>query len=194
MRIPLLWLLACAAAVPLRAQNIFVVVEDGVPRAVKAISDDHRPEIDDHGQLHKSQGLRYSLRKAVIYGLGVIDISAFKVEFTNSLSGVGTLQMHIYGRLKANTALRRCFMVMRFETESGKSVDFEPLPDLEANKEVVYDQVANLPLHQSPGSGHYDLMFFSDGLELLTSRMPPMYVAQQRQKTRDYFAQRAAAH
>jgi hypothetical protein len=194
MKTWLLCLAALAAVGPLRAQSIFVVMEDGVPKAVKAVADDGRAEISVNGTLHKSSGLTYSLRKSVIYGPGLIDISAFKVETTSSFSGGGALQLHVYGRLKSDTALQNCFVVLRIVTDLGKNVEFVGLPDLAANQETVCDTLINLPMHFVAGSGKFDLLFFSNGLQLLTSRMPPMYVAQQRQKTQDYLQQRAAAH
>jgi hypothetical protein len=189
MKIRMLCLAATLAIAPLRAQSTFVVIEDGVPKPVRAISDDGRPQYELNGKLHSSSGLTYNLRKAPIFGLGLIDISAFNVEFTNTASNSASLQLRIYGRLKADASLKNCFMVLRFATDLGKGVHFVALPDLIANQEAVYDQVFDMPVHFEPGGGHYELLFFSNGFQLLTSRMAPMYVAEQRQKTRDYLLQ-----
>jgi hypothetical protein len=189
MKIRLLCLAASMAITPVHAQSTFVVIEDGVPKPVRAISNDGRPQYELNGTLHSSSGLTYNLRKAPIYGLGLIDISNFKVEFTNMASSAGTLQLHIYGRLKSDVSLKNCFVVLRFVTDLGKGVHFVALPDLIANQEAVYDKLFDMPLHFEPGSGHYELLFFSNGFQLLTSRMAPMYVAEQRQKTRDFLLQ-----
>jgi hypothetical protein len=193
MKVRLLCLAAMLAAIaPLRAQSTFVVIEDGVPKPVRAISADGRPQYELSGKLHSSSGLTYSLRKAPIYGLGLIDVSKFEVEFTNSTSNEASLQLHIYGRLKADASLKNCFVVLRFTTDLGKGVHFVALPDLIANEEAVYDQVFDMPIHFEPGSGHYEMLFFSNGFQLLDTRMAPMYVAEQRQKTRDYLLQHMA--
>jgi hypothetical protein len=190
MKIWLLCLAGTMAIAPLHAQSTFVVIEDGMPKPVRAISDDGRPEYEVNGQLHTSSGLTYTLRNAPIYGLGLIDVSAFKVEFTD-INGTG-LELHVYGRLRADAPLKNCFVVLRLNLEMGKSVDFVPLPDLIANQETVYDKMFAMPSHFDPGGGHYDLLFFSNGFQLLTSQMAPMYIAEQRQKTRDFLLQRAA--
>jgi len=194
MKILLFCVAALAVLAPLRAQSIFVVMEDGVPKPVKAISDDGHPEIMVKGALHKSSGLTYSLRKAAIYGVGLIDLSSFKLETTTMYTNGANLQMHVHGRLTSDTSLKQCFVVLRLVTDMGPGVVFVPLPDLEANQEADVDRLADLPLHFEMGKGKFEILIFSNGLQLLTSRMPPMYVAQQKQKTQDYLLQHAAAH
>jgi len=194
VKIWFLCLAAFAAATPLRAQNIFVVLEDGVPKPVKAMTDDNFPEIETNGHLHKSTGLTFSIRRARIFGLGLVDISAFKLEITAQYTNRAEPQVHVYGRLKSDTSIKNCFFVLRLVTDNGNSVVFGALPDLPANQEVVYDRLLDMPMHFEFSSGRFEKFFFSDGLQLLTSEMPPMYVSQQRQRTRDYLLQRAQPH
>ncbi len=185
MRISTLFLCLLAAAAPLRAQHLFVVVENGAHKPVRAVRNGH-PQVESNGELHTAQGITYSISKAVIYGRGLINVSAFKLEGTSAYSDAGQPQLHIYGRLKSDRTIKNCFFVVTLVSDTGSGVIYEELPDLEADREVVYDQLFDLPIHNLFTTGHFTYYLFSNGLELLTTDMPPLYVHEQRQRTEDY--------
>jgi hypothetical protein len=191
MKLLPLGLLVLSAALPLRAQNLFIVVEDGVRYPVKAVVN-KAPLIMINGQPHAAKSQTFSLAKAPIFGLGVVDISAFKIEYSTANSDIGLPQLHVYGRLKADTALRHCFFVIRLNSDSGKSVICDALPDLAPGQEAVYDSFFDMQLHNLPGDGHFNVLIFSNGLQLPTSAMSPAFVANQKRKTLDYLQSHAA--
>lgn len=191
MKLLPLGLLVLSAALPVRAQNLFIVVEEGVRYPVKAVVD-QAPLIMINGQPHAAKSRTFSLARAPIFGLGVVDISAFKIEVSNIHSDVGQPQLHVYGRLKSDTALRHCFFVIRLNSDSGKSVICDALPDLVPGQDAVYDSFFDLPLHNLPGDGRFSVLIFSNGLQLPTSAMSPAFVANQKQKTLDYLQSHSA--
>ena len=180
-----------AAALPLRAQNLFIVVENGARYPVKAV-ENRAPLIMDKGQARAAKSQNFSLAKAPIFGLGTVDVGAFKVEITSAFSRIGQPQLHVYGRLKADTPLRRCFFVLPVVAEAGKSVICDALPDVGPEQDAVYDQLFDLPLHNLPGNGHFTVLIFSNGLQLTTSLMSPGFIAAQKQKTLAYMQSHAA--
>ena len=191
MKLPLLGLLLLGAARPVHAQNLFIVVENGVRYPVKAVVN-KAPLIIVDGHPRAAQGQNFSLAKAPIFGLGVVDVGAFKVEITSNLNAAGLPQLHVYGRLKADTAQHSCFFVLRVNSDMGKSIICDALPDLAPGEDAVYDQLFDLPPRGLPGDGHFETLIFSRGLQLLTSRMAPAFVAMQRQRTLQYLQSHAA--
>ncbi len=192
MKLPLLGLLALAA-LPLRAQSLFVVTEEGVRYPVKAV-DGQGPVIVVQGQPRHATGGLFSLAKAPIYGLGTVDLRDFKLDVTNLASESSTaaeIKLHVHGHLRADRAVRHCFFVLRLVSEAGRSVICHELPDLPPNQDVDYDRFFDLPLHGLPGDGKFETLIFSDGLQLTTTRMPPFYVAEQRRKTEEYLTSHA---
>jgi hypothetical protein len=190
MKLLTLGLATCMAAVPLRAQNLFIVVENGVRYPVKAV-ENKSPVIVVGGQARAAKGQSFSLARAPIFGSGVVDVGAFKVEVTTMYSRVGQPQLHVYGRLKADTPLHHCFFVLRVATDAGKSVICDALPDLGPGEDAVYDSLFDLPLHAPPGDGRFETLIFSNGLQLLTSRMAPAFIAAQRSRTAAYLQSHA---
>jgi hypothetical protein len=191
MKLLPLGLLVCAAAMPLRAQNLFVVLEDdGVHYPVKAV-ENKRPLIIVHGQPRSARSDTFSLAKAPIFGLGTIDLSAFKIEITTTLSSVGQPQLHVYGRLRADQPLAHCFFVVRLATDMGKSVICDALPDLAPGRDAVYDSLFDLPPRGIPLEGKFNVLIFSNGLQLTTSQMSPGFIAAQRAKTVQYLREHA---
>jgi hypothetical protein len=194
MKLLPLGLFVLAGALPLRAQSLFVVTEEGARYPVKAV-DDQGPEIVVHGQLRHSTGGLFSLVKAPIYGLGTVDLRDFKLDISNVASASSTaadVKLHVHGHLRADRAVQHCFFVLRVVSEAGRSVVCHELPDLPPNQDVDYDRFFDLPLHGLPGAGKFETLIFADGLQLTTTRMPPLYVAEQRTKTEEYLKGHAA--
>src|SRR6185312_16211966 len=171
-----------AAALPLRAQNIFVVTEGGGSFPVKAVAN-HHPVVSDKGHLRRSDGLSFSLRKATIFGPGVLDTRIFKAEITTQYSNGGSPQFHVWGHLTADVPLKNVFFVMVVNGDLGNSIFFDALPDLVPGQKADYDQLFDLPIREVE-SGRYTMHYFANGLEELTTAMPPFYVTQQHEKTR----------
>jgi hypothetical protein len=191
MKLLPLGLFVLAGALPLRAQNLFVVMDEGVRYPVKAV-DDQGPEIVVHGQLRHATGGLFSLAKAPIYGWGVVDLHDFRVEVSSLNSSGIQVQLHVHGHLRADADLQHCFFVIPLVADAGKSVVCHPLPDLPAGQDIVYDRFFDLPLHGLPGDGKFEVLVFANGLQLTTTRMPAMYVADQRRKTEAYLKSHAA--
>jgi TonB family protein len=74
--------------------------------------------------------------------------------------------------------------VLEITAGNDTGVLFAHLPDLEAGKEEAFDQYFRL--QTALEEGHYLMHFFSDGVELLHSRMPAPYLAAQKQKSDDF--------
>ena len=169
------------------AQNIFVVNEDGRLRMVREIRNGF-PEIDVDGKLQRGYGKRFGLVKTPVYLPGFIVLPKFIVR-TYHLEMIDTAarlnyELEIHGTAKSDVALKNCFFVLELMSGQDVSVTFADLPDLEAGKEEDFDLYFKLqiPLEE----GRYVVHLFSDGVELLHSRMPESYVAAQKQKTDDF--------
>lgn len=181
-----------AAVLPLRAQNIFSVSENGAVLPVRAI-EDRQPFVLDHGRWRRSDSTRYSLRRAQIFSLGTLDIGAFKIEFTHALSDSDEPDLHIYGRLKADIPLRHCFFVIKVTGDLGTGLFFDGLPDLPANEEVRYDRRFPYAAQAHGMVQIAGVYLFADGLQLLTSRDDPFFVSQQHEKTRQALQRQRSA-
>ena len=173
------------------AQNAFVVDEDGRPRLVQEIRNGH-PEIDVDGKLQQASGQRFGLIKAPVYLPGFVALPKFNVN-TRHLEMIGSAarlnyEMEIHGIVKSDVSLKNCFFVLDLTSWKDRSVLFASLPNLEAGKEEDFDLYFKLqvPLEE----GHYMVHIFSDGVELLHSKMPAAYLAVQKQKTDDFWSGR----
>lgn len=167
-----------------RAQNLFVVEEDGVRYPVKAINN-YQPVVFDHGRLRHSHGASFSFARAQIFSPGLLDISHFEVEMSAVFTNAGDREFHLHGRFTSATDLRNCFVVLRI-TGADTGVMFAELPDMKAGQEVVFDQLYPFPGHSAGGIVHIDSLYFSNGLQVLTTKMNPFFIAQQHKKTEAY--------
>ena len=187
--LPILGLLAIAPHAS--AQNAFVVNEDGRIRLVKEVRNGN-PEIDVDGKLQRGYGRKFALIKTPFYLPFLVDLPKFNVktyhlELINSGARLN-YELQIQGRAKADVALKHCFFVLELTSWRDTSVVFAELPDLEAGKEKAFD--LNFKLQIPLEEGHYKIHLFSDGAELLHSKMPAAYLAAQKQKTDDYLSGR----
>jgi TonB family protein len=185
--LPVLGLLAIAPHAS--AQNAFVAYEDGQVRLVKEVRDGH-PQIDVEGKLQRGYGGRFALMKTPFYLPGLVTLPKFvvKTHYLEMIQSGARLnyELWIEGRAKADVALKHCFFVLELTSWRGSNVVFAELPDLEAGKEKAFELYFTLqiPLEE----GHYKIHLFSDGAELLHSKMPTAYLAVQKQKTDDYLS------
>ncbi len=187
--IPLLVLGVLALAPRASAQNVFVVNEEGHARVVKEIRHG-APEIDVDGKLQEASAQQYALIKAPFYRPGLVALPKFIVRTrhlnVNLAHSAGRLnyEMEVRGVAKSDVSLQNCFFVLELTSWKDSGYLFSRLPDLEAGKEVDFELSFKLqvPLEE----GRYVVHIFSDGVELLHSRMPADYLAAQTQKSDDY--------
>jgi TonB family protein len=92
--------------------------------------------------------------------------------------------MEIHATAKSDVSLKNCFLVLEITAWKDKGFLFAGMPDLEAGNVTYFDQSFRLqvPLDE----GHYVVHIFSDGAELLHSKMQPGYLAAQQQKLDDF--------
>jgi TonB family protein len=183
--LPVLGLLAIAPQAS--AQNAFVVNEDGQVRLVKGIRNGN-PEIDVDGKLQRGYGRKFALIKTPFYLPCLVDLPKFIVktyhlELVNSGARLN-YELDIQGRAKADATLKHCFFVLELTSWRDTTVVFASMPDLEAGKEKAFD--LNFKLQIPLEEGHYRIHLFSDGAELLHSKMPSAYLAAQKQKSDDF--------
>lgn len=183
----LLALSVLAIAPRASAQNAFVVNEDGRFRLVKEIRNGF-PQIEVDGKLQRSYGRRFALIKAPFYLPGLVALPKFIVR-THHLEMIDSAarlnyELEIRGSAKADVTLKNCFFVLELTTWKDTSVVFARMPDLEAGKEEEFN--LNFQLEVPIEEGHYMVHIFSDGVELLHSKMPAAYLAEQKQKTDDF--------
>ena len=171
------------------AQNAFVASEDGRFRLVKEIRHGH-PLVEADGKLTASYSRKFALLKATAYRQEFVTVPKFTVQ-THHLVGIGTgvrinYELEIRGSAKSDVALEKCFFVLELMSENDTTVTFAEMPNLKAGKEEEFSLVFRLqtPLEE----GRYALHFFSDGVELLHSKMPPPYLEAQKQKTQDFWS------
>jgi TonB family protein len=175
------------------AQNAFVVIEDGQSRLVKEIRHGS-PQIDVDGKLQQSYGQQFGLTKAPFYRPGLVALPKFIVKThhlnLNMAHSAGSLnyEMQIRASAKSDVPLENCFFVLELMSWKDTSFLFARMPNLEAGKEEDFDLSFKLqiPLEE----GHYRVHIFSDGVELLHSRMPADYLAAQKQKSDDFLSGR----
>ena len=171
------------------AQNAFVAYEDGQFRLVKDIHFG-RAHVDLGGKLTASYSNRYSFSKMPAYLAGFIDLPKFTVQSHHiNVVSTGTRlnwELRIRGSAKSEVTLKNCFFVLELTSEGDTTVAFAEMPNLEAGKEEDFNLLLKLeiPLEE----GRYVLHFFSDGGELLHSKMPRAYIEAQKKKTEDFWS------
>jgi TonB family protein len=180
--LPLLGVLAIASRAS--AQNAFAVNEDGQLRLVKEVRNGY-PWTEVGGKLQPSYGGKFTLTKMPFYRPGLITFSKFvvKIHHLNLIRAGARVnyEVRIQGRVTSDVALKNCFFVLEMTSWKDSGVIFADMPDLEAGKEKDFE--LNSPLQIPLEEGHYRVHVFSDGAELLHSKMPAGYLAAQKQKT-----------
>src|SRR3954468_9626254 len=71
-----------------RAQNAFVVVDEGAPKIVKEIRS-HRPLIEKAGKLATASTEQYGFLRATIYRPGLVTLTSFRVNTSHIESTSG---------------------------------------------------------------------------------------------------------
>ena len=182
-----LGILAIAPRAP--AQNAFVAIEDGRPRVVKEIRHGV-PEMLVDGKLQDASGLQYGFVKAPFYPPGLVSLPRFIVKThhlnLNMRNSAGSVnyEMRVLGAAKSDVTRRNCFFVLELTGWKDSGFLYSQLPVLEAGKEVEFE--LNFKLQVPLEEGRYKLHLFSDGVELLHSKMPADYLAVQKEKTDDF--------
>ena len=186
---PLLVLSVLAITPRMSAQNAFVIHEDDQLRLVREIRNGC-PLIDVDGKLQMSSSSQFALIKAPFYLPGLVALPKFGVKTrhlnlnTRHSSARLNYEMEIQGVAKSDVPLKNCFFVLELTSWKDTGVLFAHLPDLEAGKEEEFD--LNFRLQTPLEEGHYIVHIFSDGVELLHSKMPAAYLAVQKQKADDF--------
>jgi len=177
-----------AVAVPLRAQNVFVVVENGTPQPVKAV---HGTLLDVGTQIIRASSKTvYSLRPAPAYRPGFVQIRYFDVTPVVTISSSTSVPIsdaiYIHATLFSEAPLTNFFVVLELtRTDKHKGLLFCDLPDLKAKKETTFD--IRLYAYEDVARANIVYHFFSDGMEILQSQMSPPYIAEQKRRTAEYF-------
>ncbi len=169
----------------MHAQNVFAVVDDGAPKMVKEIHL-RQPLIEKDGKLATASTDRYAFLPATLFRPGLVTLSDFRVN-TSHLESVNggrfNYELHIYGRAKSDTALKKCFMVLEMTAWKTQGVAYAEVGDLPAGDSVELD--LRFPLADKLEEGSYRLHLFSEGIEVLHSKLPEAYVTRQKKKTAD---------
>ncbi len=193
MRLPLLLLIGLGLPHFAPAQNVFLAIEDGGAKMVKGVYN-HQPQVEVAGKLQSSSASQYALNPATIYRPGFVNFSNVRivtshVELLASSSGAvlggsgGTFnyELHIYANATVDTVLKNCFMVVELNSWRDSGCVYEHLPDLGPGQGLNLE--LNFKLAEKLEEGRSRLHIFSDGIEVLHSRMPTHYVALQKKKT-----------
>lgn len=171
------------------AQNVFVANEDGRFWPVKEIRFGH-PRIEVEGKITACHSQLFALVKTPAYRPGFVVLPRFTL-LTHHLN-VGragarlNYELRIHGVAKSDVARQNCFFVLEFTAGRGTSFTYAEMPDLEAGKEEDFSVA--IPIAEPVEEGRYTLHLFSDGAELLHSRMPPAYVEAQQQKAAGFWS------
>jgi TonB family protein len=167
------------------AQSTFRVLEDDGPHVVRGFSIG-LPVFEKDGKMVNGTGTRgFSLGKAAAYGKGFVTISGFTVTCTPNTDQT-IYAGEINGHLQSEVTLKRCFFVLEIKSGLSKGLYATELDEMTAGKSVLLHLIVKL-LENLP-EGQYEIHIFSDGLEMLNSRMSPDYVAEQTKKTDELIA------
>jgi len=179
-------------AVPLvaRAQNILVVREGNADQVVRAVNY-NQPMVEVDGKFRQASGTQFALRKAAAYRRGFVKVPDFlvRITHTDSLGSDFGYGIDILGHVQSDTALKRCFIVLEITSGKDRGLIYNELPDLPADETREVRVVAHLQEPLDPG--RYTIHVFSDGLELLNSKMPQGYIMQQTKKTDELMLMKA---
>lgn len=173
---------------PASAQHAFAAIEDGGARVVKEMRG-NRAFVHVDGQPRASTATRFALFKATVYRPGLVTLSHLRVgtwHLEHATGGSSSYRLQIRGQAESDTSFTRCFLVLELDWWKESGWIFVELPDLPANRSVPLDFV--FPLQVPLEEGRYRLHLFSDGVELLHTRMPEDYRAKQRAKTEGLLA------
>jgi len=167
------------------AQNVFLAGGDGSPpKMVRGVSLGH-PQVEVEGKLQGSTAQRYALAPAPLYRPGFVTFENFRVSvsYIENLSTGGSMNydLHLYGRAKTDTVLKDCFLVLELNSWRNNGCVYVELHDLTPENGMDLDLVFQLEEHL--GEGNYRIHLFSEGQEVLHSKMPARYVAEQKKKT-----------
>jgi TonB family protein len=185
MKLRLLFLAALVSAPGAMAQNVFVVLDDGSPRLVKEIRL-NRPVIEKDGKRVSSLDDRYALARSTIFRPGLVTLGEFRVKTTHIVTTNGdryNYDLNISGHLTSDTGFQHCFLVLEMTAWKTNGFAYVELPDLPAGETVTINRT--LPLADHLEEGSYRLHLFSDGIEVLHTRFPAAYLAQQKKKTEE---------
>jgi TonB family protein len=180
-----LLLLGLAGAPLAPAQNVFFALEDGSPpRMVKRVAFGH-PLVEIDGKLQGTSAARFSLAHATIYRPGLITLSNFRVQVRHAETMNGgerfNYEISIYGRAKTDVPLKDCFLVLELNAWKNAGCLSVELKDLTPEKDQ--DLEVTFRLSEPLDEGTYRVHLFSAGMEVLHTKMPARYVAEQKKKT-----------
>jgi len=187
MRLTLLFLASLSVVPGAIAQNVFLAIEDGGAKMVKGVYND-KAQVEDAGKLRGAYTSRYALSPATIYRPGFINFADFRlvVSHLEVIAGPGTggnlnYTLRIYAHAAVDTVLKNCFMVLEVNGWHASGCVYQHLSDLAPGQGL--DLELNFKLAEKLEEGRYRLHIFSDGIEVLHSKMPADYVALQKKKT-----------
>ena len=178
-------------------QNVFVTVENGTPKIIKQI---HRqtPMVETGGKLVSGGGRQYGFARATFYRPGFVSFdqsTRISIHGWNALEN-GVLvasdfacELCVDGLTTSDTTFRHCFIVLDLVAAKEKGIAYAEIPDLVAGEKVPLH--LTFPLRQPVREGYYRLHIFSDGAEVLHSRMTTTYVEAQKKKTTDILSGKA---
>jgi TonB family protein len=178
-----------AFAASLHAQNRFVVIDSGRAWPVKAV---HETLLDIGSRsIAVTKDTVYSLRPAPVYRPGFVQIRSFEVQpvlqiVTGNYSANADNLIYIDASLVSDVPLRQLYVVLEMMTRTGqRGLIYSGLPDLEPNKPKTFQ--LRMHAQQNVSRAAFIYHFFSEGMEILNSKMTPAYLEEQRRKTADYF-------
>jgi TonB family protein len=174
-----------------RAQNAFAAIEDGTSKIVKQIRM-NRPVVDaGGGKLTGTASNQFALMKAKLYRPGLVTWKELKVGTYHSEDMGGgrfNYEIRITGRATSDTNFKNCFLVLEMASWKDTGWVFTEIPDMPAGRSIDFNFAFPLAVQIEGGSYHVHL--FSDGIEILHTRMPPPYVTAQKKKTEELLAGR----
>jgi TonB family protein len=185
-RLTLLLLLALVPSA--LAQNVFVAIEGGTPKLVKEVRV-RAPMVETGGKLVGSSAHEFALAKSTLYRPGLVTLSDFHVGVHHIQDTQGNrfnYDMRINGRAKSDVAFTNCFLVLELKWGRNRGWLFAEMHDLPADRAVELNY--SFPVSDQLDEGSYHLHLFSNGIELLHSKMRADYLAFQKQKTTDLLA------
>jgi len=188
MKNRLLLLAALLGTTRIFGQNVFVVLDDGAPKMVKEIRY-HQPMIEKAGKLTGASTEEYAFLRATLFRPGLVALTDFRVATAHAEDGTGgrfNYTLKIFGHAKSDTAFKKCFMVLEMTGWKARGVAFAEMPDLPAGEMIEIN--LQFPLAEKLEEGSYRVHLFSDGIELLHTKLPEAYVTKQKQKTAELLA------
>jgi protein TonB len=200
MKIRLACILLVTAVPAALAQNVLFVKLDSGPQLVRGFAFGNPLVVINGKEVSAAGSTLYSLQKAAGYRKGLITISALGVTDTqidNSAAGTVTLYgTDINAQIQSDVPLKRCFIVLEIPAGLDKGLYVSELADLNPGEDRKMRISAQL--QERLLENKYVLHFFSEGTELLNSKMDPAYIAEQAKKTdqllREAFLKRQPDH